>query len=202
MCKLGCCHYTSARRFVPLFTSCWKLNLNKPCYHRMCAIWKKKTQLTCVLNKSNFKRKFKFSCKTKIIQCKDTMCNKGEKICSLGVCTIQYFLGLVSNHLLFQVVEHSDPEQHPAKENPVVTNKGPKQATMPSQQNIRSPFTLWLVNAWWQGCSLTTWYNKVTHWSNIAAHNYKSINMQSQRTWRTHTTACDKPIITHLCLIN
>lgn len=34
---------------------------------------------------------------------------------SPGVGTVQHRLGLAADHLLFQVVEHSDPEQHPGQ---------------------------------------------------------------------------------------
>lgn len=42
---------------------------------------------------------------------------------SPGVCPIQHVLGQVSYHLLFQVVEHSDAEQHPAHRKPTSHHK-------------------------------------------------------------------------------
>lgn len=48
---------------------------------------------------------------------------KGSKFISPEVSAVQYVLGLASYHLLFQVVEHSDPEQHPAQRKPTGYNK-------------------------------------------------------------------------------
>lgn len=45
------------------------------------------------------------------------------KMSSPRVHAIQHLLGLASYHLLFQVVEHSDPEQHPAQRKPTGHNK-------------------------------------------------------------------------------
>lgn len=42
---------------------------------------------------------------------------------SPGVGAVQHLLGLAPYHLLFQVVEHSDPEQHPAQRKPSGHNK-------------------------------------------------------------------------------
>lgn len=42
---------------------------------------------------------------------------------SPGVCPIQHVLGQASYHLLFQVVEHSDTEQHPAQRKPTSHHK-------------------------------------------------------------------------------
>lgn len=43
----------------------------------------------------------------------DQLSNKGPWQCLPGIYPIQHFLALCSNHLLFQIIQHSDPQQHP-----------------------------------------------------------------------------------------